>query len=75
MNKETTKKHNRFYLISDKNGSRYMKIESDLMFSPKEGKDSIKKKYPDAKIKLLSNKAILFLELLSNICNLKKETK
>lgn len=65
------KKYKRFYLVSDANGSRYIKMESDLMFSPKEGKDSIKEKYPDAKIKLLSNKSVMILDLMSNVGNLK----
>ena len=59
------KKHVKYFLVANDGGSMYIKLESDLIFSDKEGEDSLRQQYPKATSinKIAANKAKIFLEL------------
>lgn len=59
-----SKKYKRFYSVLKASGLAYIKMESDLIFSPEEGENEIRKNHPEAtEIKLLNKKMSDFLNL------------
>lgn len=58
------KKHTKFFMVIEGGRVKYIKLDSDLIFSKEEGVNTLMETYPEAtKIKGLTAKAVKFLDL------------